>query len=73
MATIWELISIALFTGIGSGFGNPIGQWFYKKFLEHRLDNAHDKVKDVGKKIANGTTEPIKIDTEETIRKMLGK
>lgn len=73
MATTWELISIAFMTGIGSGIGSPIGQWFYKKFLESRLDSAHNKVKDVSQRISNGTVEPVKIDTEETIRKMLGK
>lgn len=73
MATTWELVSIAFMTGIGSGIGSPIGQWFYKKYLESKLDNAHDKVSSVSDKIRNGTVETPKVDTEDVINKMLGK
>jgi hypothetical protein len=73
MATIWELISIAVFTGLGSGFGNPIGQWFYKKYLENRLDTAHEKVKSVGQKIVNADIEITKLDTEQKIKEFIGK
>jgi hypothetical protein len=49
MVSTSELVLIALFTGIGSGIGNPIGQWIYKKFLRERLERAHrrlQKIKD---------------------------
>jgi len=73
MATMVELISIAIFTGLGSGFGSPIGQWFYKKYLEPRLDSAHNRVQIVSEKFRNGTIETPKVDTEDVINKMLGK
>lgn len=73
MATTWELVSIALVTGIGAGIGNPIGQWFYKKFLENRLDTAHEKVKSVGQKIINVDIEITKLDTEQKIKEFIGK
>jgi len=73
MATTLELISIAVFTGIGSGIGIPIGNWFFKKFLEDKIDKAHNNIKEVGKKIGNGGIEIPKLDTEEQIKRMLGK
>ena len=73
MATTMELISIAIFTGVGSGIGNPIGQWFYKKYLENKLDTAHDKVKSVGQRITNGNVIITKLDTEEKIKEFIGK
>lgn len=73
MATTWELVSIAFVTGLGAGIGNPIGLWFFKKFLENRLDTAHEKVKSVGQKIVNADIEITKLDTEQKIKEFIGK
>lgn len=69
MATTWELISIALMTGIGAGIGNPIGQWFYKKYLEPRLDKTHDIVQTVKDKITNG--KPIETDSDIIVERII--
>ena len=73
MVTTFELISIALVTGIGSGIGNPIGQWFYKKFLENRLDKAHENVQTVAGKIKNGEVKTPDIGSDEQIKRIIGK
>ena len=66
--SVGSLVLIALFTGLGSGIGTPFGNWVYKKFLEPRLEKAHERMKE-GKL-------PIQLsemDTEAKIREMLGK
>lgn len=73
MVTTFELISIALVTGIGSGIGNPIGQWFYEKFLKDKLNTAHGKIQIVSDKIKNGEVKLPEVGTDEQIKRMLGK
>lgn len=34
-----DLILVAIFTGVGSGIGNPIGQAIYKRFIEKPFKN----------------------------------
>ena len=70
---VWTLLAIAGVTSIGNGIGTPIGNWIYKKFLEHRLDSAHEKIKEGKLPIPEFKMGEIKIDTQSKIDEMLGK
>ena len=37
-----DLILIALLSGIGSGIGNPIGQWIFRRFVERPFKGLTD-------------------------------
>lgn len=73
MVSTFELIQVAFVTGIGAGIGNPIGQWFFKKYLENKLDKTHDKVQKVSLKIKESDLNIPSISTDEKIREMIGK
>lgn len=38
------LILIAIGTSVGTGIGTPIGNFIYKKYLEPRLEKAHERI-----------------------------
>ncbi len=49
--TLIETIVNGIFTGIGAGFGSAVGMWFYKKYMEPKLDSAHEKVSSISTKV----------------------
>ena len=51
--TFVDSIVNGIFTGIGAGFGSAVGMWFYKKYMEARLDGAHERIKNVSGKVLN--------------------
>jgi len=68
---ITELLLVALVTGFGAGVGNPIGQFFYKKYLEPRLERVHDKIRNVKDKIRD--TPPMRFPSEERMREIINE
>jgi hypothetical protein len=46
-----DLILIAFFTGIGTGIGNPVGQWVFERFIKHSVRRLTEL--DIAKVVGN--------------------